>query len=84
KLTPCHRISHGRELTEGSIDPKELLNVTDITAVNEYFLCEVQKVHSMQGEVIGDKHVDVIVRQMLREVRVSDAGATDVLSRTLI
>ncbi|RWS39596.1 DNA-directed RNA polymerase subunit beta' [Bacillus mycoides] len=77
-------ISHGKELTEGSIDPKELLKVTDITAVQEYLLREVQKVYRMQGVEIGDKHVEVMVRQMLRKVRVSDAGETDVLPGTLL
>ncbi|MED0968405.1 DNA-directed RNA polymerase subunit beta' [Bacillus paramycoides] len=84
KVTPGQPISHGKELTEGSIDPKELLKVTDITAVQEYLLREVQKVYRMQGVEIGDKHVEVMVRQMLRKVRVSDAGETDVLPGTLL
>ena len=77
-------ISTGQELTEGSIDPKEFLKVKDITAVQEYLLREVQKVYRMQGVEIGDKHVEVMVRQMLRKVRVSDAGETDVLPGTLL
>ncbi len=84
KVIPGQKISHGKELTEGSIDPKELLKVTDITAVQEYLLREVQKVYRMQGVEIGDKHVEVMVRQMLRKVRVSDAGETDVLPGTLL
>lgn len=84
KVTIGQPISHGKELTEGSIDPKELLKVTDITAVQEYLLREVQKVYRMQGVEIGDKHVEVMVRQMLRKVRVSDAGETDVLPGTLL
>ncbi|UYX52695.1 DNA-directed RNA polymerase subunit beta' [Bacillus thuringiensis] len=84
KVTLGQPISHGKELTEGSIDPKELLKVTDITAVQEYLLREVQKVYRMQGVEIGDKHVEVMVRQMLRKVRVSDAGETDVLPGTLL
>ncbi len=84
KVIPGQQISHGKELTEGSIDPKELLKVTDITAVQEYLLREVQKVYRMQGVEIGDKHVEVMVRQMLRKVRVSDAGETDVLPGTLL
>ena len=51
------------------------------TAVQEYLLREVQKVYRMQGVEIGDKHVEVMVRQMLRKVRVIDAGETDVLTR---
>ncbi|MFJ8531046.1 DNA-directed RNA polymerase subunit beta' [Bacillus sp. NPDC094106] len=84
KVALGQQISHGKELTEGSIDPKELLKVTDITSVQEYLLREVQKVYRMQGVEIGDKHVEVMVRQMLRKVRVSDAGETDVLPGTLL
>ncbi|TOF71644.1 hypothetical protein CGJ15_27890, partial [Vibrio parahaemolyticus] len=67
------KITRGQVLTEGSIDPKELLKVTDLTTVQEYLLHEVQKVYRMQGVEIGDKHVEVMVRQMLRKVRVIDA-----------
>ncbi|SDZ35412.1 MULTISPECIES: DNA-directed RNA polymerase subunit beta' [unclassified Bacillus (in: firmicutes)] len=84
KVVLGQQIGHGKELTEGSIDPKELLKVTDITAVQEYLLREVQKVYRMQGVEIGDKHVEVMVRQMLRKVRVIDAGETDVLPGTLL
>ncbi|WP_379971382.1 DNA-directed RNA polymerase subunit beta' [Ectobacillus sp. sgz5001026] len=84
KVTEGQTVLHGHELTEGSIDPKELLKVSDITAVQEYLLHEVQKVYRMQGVEIGDKHVEVMVRQMLRKVRVMDAGETDVLPGTLL
>lgn len=84
KVVEGDKIQHGQELTEGSIDPKELLKVTDITSVQEYLLREVQKVYRMQGVEIGDKHVEVMVRQMLRKVRVMDAGDTDVLPGTLL
>jgi DNA-directed RNA polymerase subunit beta' len=84
KVAEGDQIKHGQELTEGSIDPKELLKVTDITSVQEYLLREVQKVYRMQGVEIGDKHVEVMVRQMLRKVRVMDAGDTDVLPGTLL
>jgi DNA-directed RNA polymerase subunit beta' len=84
KVAEGDKIKHGQELTEGSIDPKELLKVTDITSVQEYLLREVQKVYRMQGVEIGDKHVEVMVRQMLRKVRVMDAGDTDVLPGTLL
>ncbi|MCG1023894.1 DNA-directed RNA polymerase subunit beta' [Sutcliffiella horikoshii] len=77
-------VSRGQELTEGSIDPKELLKVKDMVSVQEYLLLEVQKVYRMQGVEIGDKHVEVMVRQMLRKVRVIDAGDTDVLPGTLL
>ncbi|MCD8502816.1 MAG: DNA-directed RNA polymerase subunit beta' [Bacillaceae bacterium] len=74
----------GQELTEGSIDPKELLRVSGINGVQEYLLREVQKVYRMQGVEIGDKHVEVMVRQMLRKIRVIDAGDTEVLPGSLI
>ena len=77
-------IERGHELTEGSIDPKELVKVKDVTAVQEYMLKEVQKVYRMQGVEIGDKHVEVMVRQMLRKVRVIESGETDVLPGTLL
>ncbi|MCM3715692.1 DNA-directed RNA polymerase subunit beta' [Halalkalibacter oceani] len=77
-------IESGQPLTEGSIDPKELLKVKGMNDVQEYLLREVQKVYRMQGVEIGDKHVEVMVRQMLRKVRVVDAGETTVLPGSLI
>ncbi|MBP3953400.1 DNA-directed RNA polymerase subunit beta' [Bacillus suaedae] len=74
----------GEPITEGSIDPKELLKVKGMNGVQEYLLREVQKVYRMQGVEIGDKHVEVMVRQMLRKVRVVDAGETNVLPGSLI
>jgi DNA-directed RNA polymerase subunit beta' len=84
KVAEGAQISRGQELTEGSIDPKELIKVKGVSAVQEYLLLEVQKVYRMQGVEIGDKHVEVMVRQMLRKVRVVDAGETDVLPGTLL
>ncbi|AST94036.1 MULTISPECIES: DNA-directed RNA polymerase subunit beta' [Sutcliffiella] len=84
KVAVNSEVERGQVLTEGSIDPKELLRVKDMNAVQEYLLLEVQKVYRMQGVEIGDKHVEVMVRQMLRKVRVIDAGDTDVLPGTLL
>ncbi|OIJ21611.1 DNA-directed RNA polymerase subunit beta' [Anaerobacillus alkalidiazotrophicus] len=84
KVTVGQEVIAGEVLTEGSIDPKELLKVSGINGVQEYLLREVQKVYRMQGVEIGDKHVEVMVRQMLRKVRVLDAGDTDVLPGSLI
>ncbi|WP_313802177.1 DNA-directed RNA polymerase subunit beta' [Cytobacillus sp.] len=84
KVAVNDHVERGQELTEGSIDPKELIRVKDVTAVQEYLLREVQKVYRMQGVEIGDKHVEVMVRQMLRKVRVIDAAETDVLPGTLL
>lgn len=84
KVSVNDKVERGEELTEGSIDPKELIKVKDVTAVQEYLLREVQKVYRMQGVEIGDKHVEVMVRQMLRKVRVIDAGETEVLPGSLL
>src|SRR5699024_8852632 len=77
-------VDAGQRLTEGSIDPKELLRVKGVEGVQQYLLREVQRVYRMQGVEIGDKHVEVMVRQMLRKVRVVDAGDTDVLPGSLL
>ena len=78
------QVKRGQALTEGSIDPKELLKVTDVQTVQQYLLHEVQRVYRMQGVEIGDKHIEVMVRQMLRKVRVIDSGETDILPGTLL
>jgi DNA-directed RNA polymerase subunit beta' len=77
-------IKRGEVLTEGSIDPKELLKVKDVSTVQVYLLKEVQKVYRMQGVEIGDKHIEVMVRQMLRKVRVIEAGETELLPGSLL
>jgi len=77
-------VEAGQELTEGSIDPKELLAIKGIEAVQEYLLREVQRVYRLQGVEIGDKHVEVMVRQMLRKIKVTDAGDTTVLPGSLL
>ncbi|QPC48027.1 DNA-directed RNA polymerase subunit beta' [Mangrovibacillus cuniculi] len=84
KVSMNDRIETGQVISEGSIDPKELLKVRDVSSVQEYLLREVQKVYRMQGVEIGDKHVEVMVRQMLRKVRVIEAGDTDVLPGSLL
>jgi DNA-directed RNA polymerase subunit beta' len=73
------RVEPGDELTEGSIDPKVLLRVKGIRGVQDYLLQEVQKVYRMQGVEINDKHNEVMIRQMMRKVRITDAGDTDLL-----
>ncbi|ANZ96642.1 DNA-directed RNA polymerase subunit beta' [Brochothrix thermosphacta] len=77
-------VRRGDPLMDGSIDPKELLHVTDVITVENYLLGEVQKVYRMQGVEIADKHIEVMVRQMLRKVRVLDPGETDILPGTLM
>ncbi len=78
------KVEAGQELTEGSIDPKELLKIRGTRGVQDYILKEVQKVYRMQGVEIGDKHIEVMVRQMLRKIRVIDAGDTNLLPGSFI
>jgi DNA-directed RNA polymerase subunit beta' len=77
-------VKNGGKITEGAISPKKLLEVADVTAVENYILKEVQKVYSAQSIGISDKHIEVIVRQMLRKVLVIEAGDTDMLSGTRV
>lgn len=84
KVSVGDEVTAGQELTEGSIDPKELLKVTGQEGVEHYLLHEVQKVYRMQGVEIGDKHVEVMVRQMLRKIRVTESGDTELLPGSLI
>ncbi|MCF6139481.1 DNA-directed RNA polymerase subunit beta' [Pseudalkalibacillus berkeleyi] len=84
KVKVDDQIVAGQELTEGSIDPKELMKVSGVDAVQNYLLREVQKVYRMQGVEIGDKHVEVMVRQMMRKIRVIEAGDTNVLPGSLV
>ena len=72
-------VNIGSKITEGSIDPKELLAVADIQAVENYILKEVQKVYRMQGIEISDKHIEVIIRQMIKRMRVVEGGDTGAL-----
>lgn len=84
RLVVGQEVIAGQELTEGSVDPKELLKIRGMRGVQEYLLKEVQKVYRMQGVEIGDKHVEVMVRQMLRKIRVIDAGNTDLLPGSFV
>jgi DNA-directed RNA polymerase subunit beta' len=77
-------VEAGDELTEGSINPHDILKIRGVKGVQAYLLHEVQKVYRMQGVDINDKHIEVIVRQMLRKVRVEDAGDTDMLPGGLV
>ncbi len=77
-------VEAGTILTEGSVYPQDLLRTKGIKAVQEYLVKEVQSVYRMQGVEINDKHVEVIVRQMLRKVKVEDSGDTDLLPGELV
>jgi DNA-directed RNA polymerase subunit beta' len=84
KVEVGDQVARGEALTEGSIQPKRLLEVRDVLSVETYLLSEVQKVYRSQGVEIGDKHIEVMVRQMLRKVRVMDPGDTELLMGTLM
>ena len=77
-------IQPGDELTEGSVNPHDILKIKGVTAVQNYLIQEVQRVYRLQGVDINDRHVEVIVRQMMRKVRVEDAGDTMLLSGSLV
>lgn len=77
-------VERGEVLTEGSIEPKNYLSVAGLNATESYLLKEVQKVYRMQGVEIDDKHVEVMVRQMLRKVRIIEAGDTKLLPGSLV
>lgn len=77
-------IKAGTRLTEGSVNPHDVLAISGTQAVQDYLIEEVQKVYRMQGVDINDKHIEVIVRQMLKKVRVDEAGDTTLLPNSLI
>ncbi len=77
-------VEAGQELTEGSINPHELLQVKGVGAVQGYLLREVQRVYRMQGVDINDKHIEVMIRQILRKVKVDNPGDTELLPGGLI
>ena len=74
----------GDELTEGSVNPHDLLRIKGIRAVQDYMLREVQRVYRLQGVDISDKHIEVIVRQMLKKIRIENNGDTEFLPGTLV
>ncbi|WP_426462619.1 DNA-directed RNA polymerase subunit beta' [Staphylococcus equorum] len=84
KVEVGQSVERGEVLTEGSIEPKNYLSVSGLNATESYLLKEVQKVYRMQGVEIDDKHVEVMVRQMLRKVRIIEAGDTKLLPGSLV
>lgn len=84
KINKGDQIVNGQALTEGSISPTKLLEVSGVTAVQDYIIREVQKVYRSQGIAISDKHIEVIVRQMLRKVYVKDKGDTSLIPGTFV
>ncbi|MGI6225489.1 MAG: DNA-directed RNA polymerase subunit beta' [Peptococcales bacterium] len=84
KVLDGQRVEAGTELTEGSVNPHDLLRIKGVRGVQSYLLQEVQKVYRLQGVDINDKHIEVMVRQMLRKVKVEEAGDTDLLPGGLV
>lgn len=74
----------GDELTEGSVNPHDILKIKGVRAVQDYMLQEVQRVYRLQGVEINDKHIEVIVRQMLKKVRIENNGDSEFLPGTLV
>jgi len=77
-------VEAGDELTEGSVNPHDILKIKGIKGVQTYLLQEVQKVYRLQGVDINDKHIEIIIRQMLKKVKIEDAGDTDLLPGGLV
>ena len=84
KVQEGDHVIAGQELTEGSINPHDLLRILGVKAVQNYLLNEVVKTYRQQGVDIADKHIEVIVRQMLRKVRIEDAGDSGLLPGALV
>ena len=79
KVEPGDHINKGDTITEGALNPHDILAVLGVEAVHDYLIREVQRTYRMQGVDINDKHIEVIVRQMMKKVRVADAGDTTLL-----
>ncbi|MBQ4146300.1 MAG: DNA-directed RNA polymerase subunit beta', partial [Clostridia bacterium] len=84
KVRDEQAIEAGTPLTEGSINPHDILAVMGSTAVQNYFIQEVQRVYRLQGVDINDKHIEVIVRQMMNKVKIEESGDTGLLTGSLV
>ena len=84
KILDGTKLEAGDELTEGSVNPHDLLKIKGIRAVQDYMIREVQRVYRLQGVDIADKHIEVIVRQMLKKIRIEDNGDSDFLPGILV
>ena len=84
KIQDGAMLEAGDELTEGSVNPHDILKIKGVRAVQDYMIQEVQRVYRLQGVEINDKHIEVIVRQMLRKIRIETSGDTDFLSGTSV
>ena len=77
-------VEAGDELTDGSVNPHDILKIKGIHGVQNYLIKEVQRVYRLQGVDINDKHIEIIVRQMLSKVKIEDAGDSDMLPGSLV
>lgn len=84
KVQNGDRVEAGDELSEGSVNPHDLLKIKGPAAVQQYLLREVQRVYRMQGVDINDKHIEVVIRQMLRKVKIDEPGDTEFLPGSLV
>ena len=84
KVTNDDIIEAGDVITEGSVNPHDIMAIKGVDGAREYLLSEVQKVYWLQGVDINDKHLEVVVRQMTRKVKVSEPGDTELLPGTMI
>ena len=84
KITDGQVLEAGDELTEGSVNPHDILRIKGVRAAQDYMLREVQRVYRLQGVEISDKHIEVLVRQMLKKIRVEENGDTEFLPGTLV
>ena len=84
KIQDGQVLEAGDELTEGSVNPHDILKIKGVRAVQDYMIQEVQRVYRLQGVEINDKHIEVIVRQMLKKIRIEDNGDTEFLPGTLV
>ena len=84
KISDGEVVEAGDELTEGSVNPHDILKIKGVNAVQAYLLQEVQRVYRLQGVDINDKHIEVIVRQMMRKIKIDDAGDTNLLPGSLV
>ncbi len=84
KVQDGAHLEAGDELTEGSVNPHDLLKIKGLRAAQDYMLQEVQRVYRLQGVDINDKHIEVIVRQMLKKIRIEERGDTEFLPGTMV
>ena len=84
RVSEGQSIKKGETVTEGSVDPKDVLNVLGVNAVHDYLISQVQLTYRTQGVDINDKHIEVIARQMMKKVRVEDAGDTNLLPNSVV